>query len=100
MFITKKALNKIIDARIQRAFEKWGFEEAGFSSSYWGNAKIGHYPWDNSIIALTEDIKAIRFKLNLLVKHLKLEYYKKMISTDMSTTVEKGYRSIKKSQSK
>lgn len=89
MFITKEKLDKIVDEKIEKAFENWGFKK----ESSW----IG-YPFFPMSFKKYPHTKLLN-QFEALLKHLGLKYFKKEIKEtngDKREYIQEGFRKIKK----
>jgi len=93
MFITKKQLEELIDKKIKAEFESWGFQEEEKRPP---DLDPWYCWWSES--ERIPPYQSIEDKLNCLLKHLKLEYYKKEIKEtngEEKEYVQEGFRKIK-----
>jgi len=97
MFITKKQLEELIDKKIKEAFEDWGFKiDRKKENMFYIDSDCGIYYPINHINPFDDKIEENKHRLNLLLKHLKLEYYKiKETNSEEKKYVEEGFRKIK-----
>jgi len=92
MFITKAKLEELVDKKIKEAFKDWGFREESF------NTGINVYGFPVYVPKKVTPFDRTIQKFNQLLKHLKLEYYKKEIKEtngEEKEYVEEGFRKIK-----
>lgn len=85
-----EGLEELIDKKIKEAFESWGFREE--------IKKVYNGFWNVSCTKRISPYQDIENKLNCLIKHLKLEYYKKEIKEtngEEKEYVKEGFRKIK-----
>ena len=89
-FISEEKIQKLIDS----TFERWGFKKATCNSRF-------HYSmfdlFRRDTSPYEKDIEKLNSRLNLLIGHLGLEYYKKEIKeNDGIEYTEEGFKKRKR----